>query len=75
VLNSDVTLLEQAYLFFDTGFSAQLRNGVNVEDGGYDSSYQGVGLYFATVAYSYIPDPVQKSKLCHMLRLCVEQHR
>ena len=70
VLNPDVTLLKQAYLFFDTGFSAQLPNGVNVEDGGYDSSYQGVGLYFATVAYNYIPDnPSQKSKMYHMLSL------
>jgi hypothetical protein len=69
VLNPDVTLLKQAYLFFDNGFSAQLPNGVNVEDGGFDSSYQGVGLYFATVAYNYIPDAIQKSKMYHMLSL------
>ena len=69
VLNPDVTLLSQAYLFFDTGFAAQLPNGVNVEDGGYDSSYQGVGLYFATVAYGYIPDAMQRSKMHRMLSL------
>ena len=73
VLNPDLplhlTLLNQAYLFFDRGFSAQLPNGVNVEDGGYDSSYQGVGLYFATVAYNYIPDTTRKAKMYRMLGL------
>jgi hypothetical protein len=68
-LNPDVILLKQAYLFFDTGFSVQRPDGVNVELGGYDSSYQGVGLYFATVAYNYIPDAIQKAKMYHMLSL------
>jgi hypothetical protein len=69
VLNPDVILLKQAYLFFDTGFSAQRPDGVNVELGGYDSSYQGVGLYFATVAYNYIPDAIQKSRFITCLVL------
>jgi hypothetical protein len=73
-MNPGANLLKQAYLFFDNGFSAQLPNGVNVEDGGYDSSYQGVGLYFATVAYNYIPrltplDATEKSKMYRMLSL------
>jgi hypothetical protein len=67
VLTGDATLSEYAFDLIDAGAAAQLSDGVNPESGGYDSSYQAVGLVYACRLSDFLTDATELSKTFTML--------
>jgi hypothetical protein len=55
--------------YITRGATAQWANGVMPELGGYDSSYQAVGMGFGTRLLEYVTDPTLSATLYHMLKL------
>ena len=55
-LTGDQKLINYAYRSIKDGLSLQLPNGVNPEKGGYDSSYQMVGVVYAQRWVTYFPE-------------------
>ncbi len=55
-LTGDQKLINYAYRSIEDGLSLQLPNGVNPEKGGYDSSYQMVGMVYAQRWVTYFPE-------------------
>ncbi len=55
-LTGDQKLINYAYRSIEDGLSLQLPNGVNPEKGGYDSSYQMVGVVYAQRWVTYFPE-------------------
>ena len=55
LVGGDSTLMNLARSQIQDGLSKQLDNGVNPEAGGYDSSYQAVGISYAQLWAMYFP--------------------
>lgn len=55
LVGGDTKLMSLARSQIVNGLSKQLTNGVNPEAGGYDSSYQAVGLAYAQLWATYFP--------------------
>jgi hypothetical protein len=56
LLANDPTLMPASINFIKTGIYLQQPDGINPELGGYDSSYQGVGLEYAERWETYFPN-------------------
>jgi hypothetical protein len=67
VLTGDDRLREYAFDLINDGAAAQLSDGVNPELGGYDSSYQAVGLVYACRLSDFLTDETELSKTSTML--------
>jgi hypothetical protein len=67
VLTGDDRLREYAFDLINDGAAAQLSDGVNPEFGGYDSSYQAVGLVYACRLSDFLTDETELSKTSTML--------
>ena len=66
-LTDDPRLIEFARTSLADGVSLQLANGVNPEKGGFDSSYQMVGLLYAERWVSYFPTDIATPKVITMI--------
>jgi hypothetical protein len=71
LLTSNRSLQQQFYsqaaAFAEDGLSRQNSSGFNIEKGGYDSSYNAVGLYHACNYLVVCPDTSLQQKLANML--------
>ncbi|MEE3715563.1 hypothetical protein V2H45_02255 [Tumidithrix elongata RA019] len=66
-LTGDQELITYARTSLNDGISLQLSDGVNPEKGGYDSSYQMVGLVYAQRWVSYFPSDSITPKVITMI--------
>jgi hypothetical protein len=55
------------------GLSRQQPDGTNPERGGYDASYQGVGVMFASRYYLYCPDEATRTALKTMIAKALDK--
>lgn len=67
VLTHDDALLQTSREFVEDGISLQDPTGYNPEKGGYDSSYQVAGVYYAERYYAWVAVDDLKRKLYGML--------
>ena len=77
LVGGDTALMNLARSQIQNGLSRQLSNGVNPETGGYDSSYQAVGLVYAQIWSTYFPNDSTTSAVNTMISngLAWEQSR
>lgn len=66
-LTGDTDLQQRARTYLEEGLSHQLENGTNPERGGFDASYQAVGIYYAQLAWLAIEDSDLRSRLEGMM--------
>ncbi len=67
LLANDPTLMPAARQFIQTGISLRQSDGVDPELGGFDSSYQGVGLDYAERWETYFPGDSLDPALDHAI--------
>lgn len=67
VLGDDSTLIEKSKSYIHDGIAMQDPSGYNPERGGYDSSYDAVGLFYAERYYDVVADSETKTELRKML--------
>ena len=68
VLARDADMAIRSRLYADDGLSLQLDNGVNPEKGGYDVSYQEVGVLFAERYFSVCPYSGLRARIKEMIK-------
>jgi hypothetical protein len=68
LLCSDPALVEKSKDYIREGISLQEPSGVNPEKGGFDASYQSVGLFYAERYYDWVAEPQTKPELFSMLQ-------
>ncbi|MDF5721434.1 MAG: hypothetical protein PUP91_13335 [Rhizonema sp. PD37] len=66
-LSGDLELVNYARKLIEDGLLLQLPNGVNPEKGGYDSSYQMVGVLYAERWVTYFPKDSLSPQLTAMI--------
>lgn len=67
VLGNDSNLVEKSKSYIHEGIEMQDPSGYNPEKGGYDSSYDAVGLFYAERYYDLVADSETKAALQKML--------
>jgi PKD repeat protein len=67
LVGGDANLMADAHFEIQDGLSLQGPNGVNPEAGGYDSSYQTVGLSLAELWTTYLPSDSLTSAVTTMI--------
>lgn len=68
VLCNEPALVKKSKEYIRDGISLQDSSGVNPEKGGYDASYQAVGLFYAERYYDWVADPQTEAQLSSMLQ-------
>jgi len=71
-LTGDRRLIEYSRQSISEGLSRQLPDGVNPEKGGYDSSYQMVGIVYAQRWLTYFPDDPLAPRVAASIRKGLE---
>ena len=66
-LTGNQRMAAAAEAYARTGLSEQTRQGVNPEKGGYDVSYQALGILMAARYDSVCPDPTLRSEIGQMI--------
>jgi hypothetical protein len=67
ILTNDTSLTKNAVSYIDKGYAARLPSGINPELGGYDSSYQAVGMVYACRLYDFLTNKTYLNKVAAML--------
>jgi hypothetical protein len=68
VLLGDETLVNHSKEYIRMGVAVQDPSGFNPEGPGYDTSYHGIGMYFALVYYTVVADPKTQAEMFPMLK-------
>ena len=67
LLVDDPALIERSETYVRTGLSKQASEGFNPEKGGWDTSYQAVGLVFALRYYGILADEELRKEMAPMI--------
>jgi hypothetical protein len=67
ILTNDWSLTNNAISYINSGYAARLSSGINPELGGYDSSYQAVGMVYACRLYDFLTNKTYLNKVAAML--------
>lgn len=68
ILTHDTYMTLRAKIYAEDGLSLQLSNGINPEKGGYDVSYQAVGILFAERYFVVCPDNKLQARIKKMIQ-------